>query len=183
MALSIFRRAPQFWERRGPTSLLLWPLAYLYGCILRIRKLFFDLDITRPKPAPVPIIIVGNIRVGGTGKTPIVIAITERRAILGRGSRHLVHDEKAARARLVARNHIGISGNMLAQMPRESPGIGVVAATCAAGDQHDHLFAPIEGLRVLRHRRKGNQRQSNAAQHSREQSPVHPGSISDSRRP
>jgi tetraacyldisaccharide 4'-kinase len=83
MALSIFRRAPQFWERRGPTSLLLWPLAYLYGCILRVRKLFFDLDITRPKPAPVPIIIVGNIRVGGTGKTPIVIAITERLNQLG----------------------------------------------------------------------------------------------------
>ncbi len=83
MALSIFRRAPQFWERRGPTSLLLWPLAYLYGCILRIRKLFFDLGITRPKPAPVPIIIVGNIRVGGTGKTPIVIAIAERLSQLG----------------------------------------------------------------------------------------------------
>jgi tetraacyldisaccharide 4'-kinase len=50
---------------------------------LRIRKLFFDLDITRPKPAPVPIIIVGNIRVGGTGKTPIVIAIAERLSQLG----------------------------------------------------------------------------------------------------
>jgi tetraacyldisaccharide 4'-kinase len=83
MALSIFRRAPRFWERRGPTSLLLWPLAYLYGCILRIRKLFFDLDITHPKPAPVPIIIVGNIRVGGTGKTPIVIALAERLSQLG----------------------------------------------------------------------------------------------------
>jgi tetraacyldisaccharide 4'-kinase len=63
--------------------LLLWPLAYLYGCFLRIRKLFFDLDITRPKPADVPIIIVGNIRVGGTGKTPIVIAIAERLSQLG----------------------------------------------------------------------------------------------------
>ena len=83
MALSIFRRAPRFWERRGPTSLLLWPLAYLYGCILRIRKLFFDLDIARPGPASVPIIIVGNIRVGGTGKTPIVIAIAERLSQLG----------------------------------------------------------------------------------------------------
>ena len=83
MALSIFRRAPQFWERRGPTSLLLWPLAFLYGCILRIRKLFFDLDLTHPKPIPIPVIIVGNIRVGGTGKTPIVIAIAERLSQLG----------------------------------------------------------------------------------------------------
>jgi tetraacyldisaccharide 4'-kinase len=83
MALSIFQRAPRFWERRGPTSLLLWPLAYLYGCILRIRKLIFDLDLTRPKSAPVPIVIVGNIRVGGTGKTPIVIALAERLSQLG----------------------------------------------------------------------------------------------------
>jgi tetraacyldisaccharide 4'-kinase len=83
MSSSIFRKAPRFWERRGPTSLLLWPLAYLYGCILRIRKLIFDLDLTRPKPAPVPIIIVGNIRVGGTGKTPIVIALAERLSQLG----------------------------------------------------------------------------------------------------
>jgi tetraacyldisaccharide 4'-kinase len=83
MALSIFRRAPQFWERRGPTSLLLWPLAYLYGCILRIRKLFSDLDLTQTKPIPVPVIIVGNIRVGGTGKTPIVIALAERLSQLG----------------------------------------------------------------------------------------------------
>ena len=66
MPASLFRKAPKFWERRGPTSLLLWPLAYLFGCILRIRKLFFDLDLSRSEPAPVPIIIVGNIRVGGT---------------------------------------------------------------------------------------------------------------------
>ena len=83
MALSLFRNAPRFWERRGPISLLLWPLAYLYGCILRIRKIFYDLDIARPKPAPVPIIIVGNIRVGGTGKTPIVIALAEHLSQLG----------------------------------------------------------------------------------------------------
>jgi tetraacyldisaccharide 4'-kinase len=79
----IFRKAPQFWERRCPTSLSLWPLSYFYGCILRIRKLIFDLDLSRPKPAPVPIIIVGNIRVGGTGKTPIVIALAQRLSQLG----------------------------------------------------------------------------------------------------
>ena len=83
MALSLFRKAPQFWERRGPTSLLLWPLSWLYGCILKIRKLIQDLDLFKAKPAPVPIIIVGNIRVGGTGKTPIVIALAEQLSQLG----------------------------------------------------------------------------------------------------
>ena len=83
MALSLFRKAPQFWERRGPTSLLLWPLSWLYGCILKIRKLIQDLDLFKAKPASVPIIIVGNIRVGGTGKTPIVIALAEQLSELG----------------------------------------------------------------------------------------------------
>ena len=83
MALSFFRKAPQFWERRGPTSLLLWPLSWLYGVALRIRKLIHDLDLSKVKPTPVPIIIVGNIRVGGTGKTPIVIALAQQLSQLG----------------------------------------------------------------------------------------------------
>ena len=83
MALSIFRKAPKFWERRGPTSFLLWPLSWLYGLVLRIRKLIHDLDLSTDKPAPLPIIIVGNIRVGGTGKTPIVIALAQQLSQLG----------------------------------------------------------------------------------------------------
>ena len=83
MARSFFRKAPQFWEKRGPTALLLWPLSWVYGLVLRIRKLIQDLDLGNHQTAPVPIIIVGNIRVGGTGKTPIVIALAQRLAQLG----------------------------------------------------------------------------------------------------
>jgi len=83
MSFSFFRSAPQFWERRGPTSLLLWPLSWLYGLVLRARKLIQDTGLIKQKPTPVPIIIVGNLRVGGTGKTPIVIALAERLQQLG----------------------------------------------------------------------------------------------------
>jgi len=83
MSLSFFRKAPQFWERRGPTSIVLWPLSWIHGLVLRTRKLIQDLGIRKQKAAPVPIIIVGNIRVGGTGKTPIVIALAERLSQLG----------------------------------------------------------------------------------------------------
>lgn len=83
MSKSFFRKAPKFWERRGPTSLLLWPLSWIYGCILRLRKLILDLDLVKPSFSSVPIIIVGNIRVGGTGKTPIVIALAEHLSQLG----------------------------------------------------------------------------------------------------
>ena len=83
MASSFFRKAPKFWERRGPTALVLWPLSWIYGLVLRIRKLIQDLGLSHRQAAPVPIIIVGNIRVGGTGKTPIVIALAQRLAQLG----------------------------------------------------------------------------------------------------
>ncbi len=83
MSFSFFRKAPKFWERRGPTSLLLWPLSWLYGLVIRGRKLIQDTGLVKQKPAPVPVIIVGNIRVGGTGKTPIVIALAERLQQLG----------------------------------------------------------------------------------------------------
>ncbi|OYZ97902.1 MAG: tetraacyldisaccharide 4'-kinase, partial [Polynucleobacter sp. 24-46-87] len=75
-----FNTAPQFWERRGPTSLLLWPLSWLYGLINRALDLLNEIGLRSRKPQAVPIIIVGNIRVGGTGKTPIVIALAERLA-------------------------------------------------------------------------------------------------------
>jgi tetraacyldisaccharide 4'-kinase len=80
---SFFNKAPQFWERRGPTSLVLWPLSKIYGWINQVLDLINDLNLRTSKPAPVPIIIVGNIRVGGTGKTPIVIALAERLARMG----------------------------------------------------------------------------------------------------
>jgi tetraacyldisaccharide 4'-kinase len=83
MAISLFRKAPQFWERRGPTALLLWPLSWLYGLVLRARKFMQDLGLINRQASPIPTIIVGNIRVGGTGKTPIVIALAQRLSQLG----------------------------------------------------------------------------------------------------
>lgn len=79
----MFFKAPKFWERRGPTSLLLWPLSVIYGLVIRVRKLIDDLGLGAGKLQAVPIIIVGNIRVGGTGKTPIVIALAQLLSQLG----------------------------------------------------------------------------------------------------
>ena len=72
------RTAPAFWERRGIISWLLWPLSKLVGIFVACKNALRDLGIGVGKPYSVPIIIVGNLRVGGTGKTPIVIALAER---------------------------------------------------------------------------------------------------------
>ncbi len=72
------RSAPAFWERRGLISWLLWPLSKVVGLFVASKNALRDLGIGVGKPFLVPIIIVGNLRVGGTGKTPIVIALAER---------------------------------------------------------------------------------------------------------
>jgi len=69
--------APRFWESANLLSFLFLPLAGLYGLIIGYRKLAYQFGIFSATTLPVPIIIVGNIRIGGTGKTPIVIALSK----------------------------------------------------------------------------------------------------------
>lgn len=57
---------------RAGLKLFLYPLALVYGIVIRIRNYLFDHGILRSEGFAVPIISVGNITVGGTGKTPHV---------------------------------------------------------------------------------------------------------------
>jgi tetraacyldisaccharide 4'-kinase len=58
--------------------LLLWPLSVLYGEMTRVRAWFYARGILKQKRLNRPVISVGNLTVGGTGKTPIVIWLAER---------------------------------------------------------------------------------------------------------
>lgn len=64
---------PQFWdEKRGLLSSILLPLSLLIQIIIKIKKKF-----TKTLEFKIPVICVGNIYVGGTGKTPLTIFINE----------------------------------------------------------------------------------------------------------
>ena len=66
------------WYRSfGVVTLLLLPLSVLYCLIVFVRRTLYKAGIFRQTKLPVPVIIVGNLSVGGTGKTPLVIAITK----------------------------------------------------------------------------------------------------------
>ena len=70
-------QAPTFWEKRGLKALLLWPVSLVFGWLTNLRKALYAFGILRSNTIRVPLVIVGNIRVGGTGKTPTVLAIAK----------------------------------------------------------------------------------------------------------
>ena len=63
---------PKFWKKKSLLSLILTPLSLLYGIAGALRP-----AITKKYHARIPVICVGNVTVGGAGKTPVVLAITE----------------------------------------------------------------------------------------------------------
>ena len=69
---------------------LLLPFSWLYGLVVRLRNFLYDTQVFSSYQAPIPVICVGNLTVGGTGKTPQVEYLarlfTKRKvAILSRG--------------------------------------------------------------------------------------------------
>ena len=62
---------------------LLWPLSLLFEVVVRVRSLLFRKGIVPQKKLDGVVISVGNLTVGGTGKTPMVIWLAERSASAG----------------------------------------------------------------------------------------------------
>ncbi len=68
---------PAVWRQRGPLATALLPMAMLYGLLLRVRRWAYQWGIKRPNRLPVPVLVVGNVVVGGAGKTPTTVALVK----------------------------------------------------------------------------------------------------------
>lgn len=65
------------WAGRGWRARLLWPLSKVYGLLSALRKRRYLNGSLRVATMPVPVIVVGNVVVGGAGKTPTTLAVLE----------------------------------------------------------------------------------------------------------
>jgi tetraacyldisaccharide 4'-kinase len=65
------------WLRRGWLACLLWPLSLLFGAIALTRRALYRSGLKQATHLNVPVVVVGNVFVGGTGKTPLAIWLVQ----------------------------------------------------------------------------------------------------------
>ncbi|MFC0169554.1 tetraacyldisaccharide 4'-kinase [Pseudoduganella danionis] len=96
-------RLTRAWLRRGPLACALWPVSLLFRALSGVRAALFRAGVLRSTRLPVPVVVVGNIFIGGTGKTPLTIWLVQalqaaglRPGVISRG-----HGSKHTAPRLV----------------------------------------------------------------------------------
>ena len=108
--MSSFEFIARHWSRRDAVALVLYPASLLFRLLVALRRQAFRLGLFRSTRLAVPVIVVGNLTVGGSGKTPLVIALAREFA------------RRGLRAGIVSR---GYGGTGLA--PREVSALGEAA--------------------------------------------------------
>lgn len=160
-------RLQAHWYRAGfsPLLLPLLPVAWCFAALATIRRLGFRLGLLRSHALSRPVVVVGNISVGGTGKTPLVVWLARRlrdagrhpgiisRGFGGAGSvvrvtpesdPHAVGDEPVLLARhagvpvFVGRDRVAAGGALIAACPE------VDVIICDDGLQHYRLQRDVE---------------------------------------
>ena len=97
------------WGRRGVPARLLWPVSLLFGFAVVLRRWSYRLRVFKSYKVEIPIIVVGNLSVGGAGKTPLVLWIADflrrngrKPGIVSRGYGGTVEKGKEAKAATIA---------------------------------------------------------------------------------
>jgi tetraacyldisaccharide 4'-kinase len=138
---------------------LLTPLSYIYAMLIKMRGWLYDCGILKQKQLPCGVISVGNIVVGGTGKTPVVIWIAKylqnegfQVGVLlrgyGREDRHSILVVSDGKQILIPPTESGDEASMIA---RKLPGVPVVVGSdrYSAGLEVIQLWGHAEGVLIL----------------------------------
>ncbi len=73
MKKTLARWATDIWYKDPFIGVWLMPLGFLFSDAVKFRKFLYRWGLLKTHTLPVPVIVVGNITVGGTGKTPLII--------------------------------------------------------------------------------------------------------------
>ena len=65
------------WYRRGALAWLLWPASLVFGSLVFIRRALYRVRLLKSVHPGIPVIVVGNLVAGGSGKTPLVLWMAE----------------------------------------------------------------------------------------------------------
>lgn len=71
--MSLKKTLENSWYQSNGLTTLLLPFSWVYLAIISLRRFLYKKQFKKTTSFPVPVIVVGNITVGGTGKTPFVI--------------------------------------------------------------------------------------------------------------
>lgn len=107
------------WQRVTPITWLLLPLSFLFAAISRVRRALYRARVLPVTRVPVPVIVVGNLVAGGSGKTPLVLWIA--RYLHGKGWR----------PGIVSRGH----GGSLAASGGPPSGVNAASDPAVVGDE------------------------------------------------
>ncbi|MDP2821593.1 MAG: tetraacyldisaccharide 4'-kinase [Sulfuritalea sp.] len=99
------------WRRRGPLACLLLPFALLFSVLAGLRRALYRAGFLHRERLPVAVVVVGNITVGGTGKTPLVIHLARALCALGR------------HPGIVSRGYRGDTAHVAEVTPGSDPGV------------------------------------------------------------
>lgn len=73
----------RYWYQISPAHLILLPISWLFWVLSALRRTLYRLHLLESHKMPVPVVVIGNISAGGTGKTPLTLAIAQQLADAG----------------------------------------------------------------------------------------------------
>ncbi len=130
-------------------ALFLNLLSYLYSCVVRLRLYLYEHRIFRNKPLGCLVVVVGNLTVGGTGKTPIVEKFARTLTERGRKVAILSRGYKSKKEPLLKKFWRKLSHGEEAPPKVVSDGKSVLLDSEVAGDEPYMLAKNLPGVVVL----------------------------------